>query len=91
MQLKNTYDIRELKKKVHHLKPVVIIGTNGLNDAVLNEIEIALNAHEIIKIKIAGQDRDARNEIAHSICEKTGAILIQIIGNIAAIYRKCPT
>lgn len=88
MQTKTLLDLRELKKKAHHLKPIVMIGAQGFTEAVLNEIEIALNAHELIKIKINGKDRKARNEIAQSISEKTQATLIQSIGNIVAIYRK---
>lgn len=88
MQIKIPSDIRALKKKVHHLNPTIIIGANGLTAAVLSEIEIALNVHELIKIKINGADRGLRNEITNAICEKTGATLIQAIGNIAAIYRK---
>jgi RNA-binding protein len=81
---------RKLKKLVHHLKPVVLLGQKGLSEPVLNEIEIALETHELIKIKLSGEDRDARRSIIETICEKTGSELIHTIGHVAAFYRKNP-
>jgi RNA-binding protein len=84
-------DIRELKSKVHHLKPVVIIGSNGLTDAVIQEINLSLNTHELIKIRIHLNDsKEGMTEIVNEICTKTQAVSIQMIGHIAAIYRKNP-
>jgi len=82
------HDIRELKTNVHHLKPVVIIGNNGLTDAVIQEIDRALNDHELIKIRVHIEDREELSKINDTICAKTGATLIQVIGHIVAIYRK---
>ncbi|MCP4994334.1 MAG: ribosome assembly RNA-binding protein YhbY [Gammaproteobacteria bacterium] len=81
---------RKLKKLVHHLKPVVIIGQKGLSENVLNEIDIALDSHELIKIKLSGGDRNERRAMIESICEQTDAEFIHSIGHIAALYRRHP-
>ncbi|MEQ1484952.1 ribosome assembly RNA-binding protein YhbY [Methyloglobulus sp.] len=77
---------KKLKAQAHGLKPVIIIGQAGLTDAVLAETEIALNTHELIKVKVRAE-RDERNQISEKICTATGATLIQSIGQIAVIYR----
>ena len=82
-------DIRELRSKLHHLKPVIIIGNNGLTDAVIQEINRALNDHELIKIRTQIKDRKKElTQVIQEICTKTDAALIQVIGHIVAIYRK---
>ena len=86
----NRKQVSEQRAKAHHLKPVVLIGQHGLTDAVLNEIDVALTAHELIKIKIAGDDRDERQAFATSICESCDAQLIQVIGKTLVIYRQKP-
>ena len=87
----HAHDIRELRGQLHHLKPVVIIGANGLTNAVIEEIERALDNHELIKIRTLTTVGEELGEIAHKICEKTNSALIQTIGHIIAIYRKNPT
>ncbi|MCL5260618.1 MAG: ribosome assembly RNA-binding protein YhbY [Gammaproteobacteria bacterium] len=84
------HEIRELRSMLHHLKPVVIIGQNGLSSAVVLETDRALTDHELIKIRLNIEDREVRTKIATEICEKTKAALIQTIGHIIAIYRKNP-
>ncbi|MFA6409763.1 MAG: ribosome assembly RNA-binding protein YhbY [Gammaproteobacteria bacterium] len=79
---------RELKAEAHSLKPVVIVGSNGLTPAVLQEINNALDVHELIKIRIGEEDRLVRAEVATKICKDTHSALIQTIGSIAIIYRK---
>lgn len=81
---------RKLKKLVHHLKPVVIIGQNGLSDGVLNEIDIALDSHELIKVKLSGGERDERKAMIESICTQTDAEFIHSIGHVTALYRRHP-
>jgi RNA-binding protein len=66
-----------------------MIGQAGLTDAVLAEIELALNSHELIKVKIRAE-REDRQRISGEICTATGAELIQAIGQIAVIYRRNP-
>ncbi len=79
---------QQLKAQAHKLKPIVLIGNNGLTEAVQNEIEHALNDHELIKIKVAAKDRESKREIIHNVCQERRAELVQIIGNIGVIYRK---
>lgn len=79
---------KELAMQVHALKPVVMIGNKGLTDAVQAEINEALDHHELIKIKIAGGDRECRDEIIAKVCAKQNAMLIKKIGHIFAIFRE---
>ena len=81
---------RWLKKQVHHLKPVVSLGQAGLTASVLAEIEIALDHHELIKVKIAAGDRDLRDEFIATIASRTQSDLIDRIGNVAAFFRANP-
>ncbi len=85
-----TADKKKLRAKAHSLKPVIMIGQSGLTEAVLSEIELALDNHELIKIKIQSDDRDLRSQISAEICSKTEAEFIQSIGKIIVIYRKNP-
>jgi RNA-binding protein len=78
---------KQLKQQAHHLHPVIMIGQHGLTPAVTAEAIGALKAHELIKIKINGADRDERAEIRAAICAATEADLIQAIGNMLVIYR----
>lgn len=78
----------QFKKAAHALKPVVLLGQNGLTESVLNEIDNALQTHELIKIKIGGVERDTREEISQQICERLDASFVNIIGHVLIIYRK---
>jgi RNA-binding protein len=78
---------RHLRGLGHHLKPVVMIGQHGLRDSVIGEIEIALDAHELVKIKIAA-DRDTRDLIAAEIAARTGAETIHRIGQMQIVFRR---
>jgi RNA-binding protein len=84
----SSQELRELRSQLHHLKPIVVIGTNGLTDAVLQEISRALDDHELIKIRTNITDRDERNQITEEVCAKSSAHWVQTIGHIIAIYRK---
>ncbi len=79
---------RQLRGSAHSLKPVVILGDKGLTDNVLEEINRALDDHELIKIRINAADKAQRQQITQDICEKTQAQLIHTIGHIIAIYRE---
>lgn len=81
-------ELRDLRSRLHHLKPVVIIGNNGLTSAVLQEINRALTDHELIKIRANAESRELLAQMVNAICEQCDAILIQTIGNILAVYRK---
>ena len=78
---------RALKARAHHLKPVVRVGQKGMTDSLLAETEQALEAHELIKIHVAMDDRNERHAMAESIAEKTGAAVIAHIGKISILYR----
>jgi len=81
---------RELKALAHHLDPVVTIAENGLSDAVLKEIDVSLRAHELIKIRVVGDDRDLRQQYLGEICEQTGASPVQSIGKLLVVWRERP-
>ena len=77
-----------LRQAAHHLKPVIWVGQNGITDSLINEIEQALEHHELIKIKLRLGEREERDEGINAICEKTNAENIQRVGNILTIYKK---
>jgi RNA-binding protein len=81
---------KQLRAKAHELKPVVITGQAGISDAVLNEINLALDCHELIKVRVNAEDREQRKEMTDYIGGATGAELIQSIGHIIVLYRKNP-
>ncbi len=76
-----------LRSEAHHLKPVVLLGQHGLTDAVLAEIDQALEIHELIKVRIPGVDREDKREITEAITESTGATLVQTVGHVAVLFR----
>ena len=78
---------RHLKQLAHPLKPVVMIGQHGLTDAVLAETEQALEAHELIKVRVSVGDRDARSAVIDELERRSGAERVQTIGHIAILYR----
>jgi len=79
---------QQLKAKAHKLKPIILIGNNGLTAAVNKEIDRALQDHELIKIRIQTNDRDFRRALFTQITQENQAELVQIIGNIGVVYRK---
>lgn len=79
---------QQLKSQAHTLKPIVIIGSKGLTQNIIDETNQSLIAHELIKIRVNAADRESRMQIANEICQQCGAELIQFIGHIAIIYRK---
>jgi putative YhbY family RNA-binding protein len=81
---------RELRARAHSLNPVVSIAENGLTEAVLKEIEVNLNAHELIKIRVYGDSRENRVAYLEEICAKLGAADVQHIGKLLVIYRPAP-
>ncbi|NCX93790.1 MAG: ribosome assembly RNA-binding protein YhbY [Gammaproteobacteria bacterium] len=86
----STQEKCQLRSKAHALKPVVMLGNKGLTDSILSEIDLALSHHELIKVKVAGQEREDKAAIIQSIASSTGAEIIQTIGHIAVFYRKKP-
>ena len=85
-----TKEKQRLKAKAHALKPIILIGHHGLTKAVHHEIELALKSHELIKIRLPTEDRTLRKALFAEICKEQQAEPIQLIGNVAIIYRKAP-
>ncbi|MDN3683838.1 ribosome assembly RNA-binding protein YhbY [Vibrio sinaloensis] len=85
----STKQKQHLKGLAHSLKPVVLMGANGLTEAVLAEIEIALNHHELIKVKVASEDRETKSLIIDAIIRETEAEKkVQVIGKTLVLYRQ---
>ncbi len=76
-----------LRSAAHALKPVVQIGDNGLTDAVLKEIDRNLNAHSLIKVKVALDDREERGSILNKICDELSCANIHHLGKTLILYR----
>jgi RNA-binding protein len=78
---------RFLRGQAHELKAMLQIGGKGLTDAVVNEIDGALEHHELIKVKVGGGDREVRDAMIGELAGRTGAALVQRIGHTAILYR----
>jgi len=85
----NKHAIKFLRGISHNVKPVVMVAEKGLTENVMNEIKIALDLHELIKIKIR-MDKETRNHLISEIIKKTGAHKIHSIGQALTIYRHNP-
>jgi RNA-binding protein len=79
-----------LKALAHGLKPVVLLGSAGLSPAVVKEIDRALVAHELIKVKVPGDDRAEREELFASLAEDLSAARVQAIGKLLVLFRPAP-
>ncbi len=77
-----------LKRQAHDLKPVVLLGGNGLTEGVLAEIDSALDIHELIKVRVPTEDRDMKALVFDAIIRETGAIKVQSIGHILVLFRQ---
>ncbi|MDR1312005.1 MAG: ribosome assembly RNA-binding protein YhbY [Burkholderiaceae bacterium] len=76
-----------LRKQAHSLSPVVIVGSAGLTEGVLKEIDKSLNAHGLIKVRVFSDERTERDKVYQAICARSGAAPIQHIGKLLVIYR----
>jgi RNA-binding protein len=81
---------KTLKARAHKLEPVVQIGAKGLTDEVVGEIERALHAHELVKVRAGALQRDERDAVLKDILGRTGAEHVQQVGKVFVIYRKNP-
>jgi RNA-binding protein len=79
-----------LKAKAHALEPVVQVGQAGASDTVVAEVDRALSAHGLIKVRLAGADRETREELAQTIGARTGAAVVQQVGRILVLWRPRP-
>ncbi|MDP1606366.1 MAG: YhbY family RNA-binding protein [Rhodocyclaceae bacterium] len=81
---------RALRATAHSLQPVVAISQHGLTPGVLNEIDVSLKAHELIKVKLHGVERDERDTLLTAICTELNCAPVQQIGNILVLWRENP-
>lgn len=79
-----------LKGRAHKLNPVVLLGNAGLSEPVLKEIDRALQAHELIKIRVPNDDEAERHRISIEIASRLGAARVQSIGKVLVLYRPAP-
>lgn len=91
MSLSNA-QIRILRSEAHRLmlKPVVMIGQNGLSENVVNELQQALEHHELIKVRVPAADKKEKSAMNNAICQQLEAELIQSIGHVIVIYKSNP-
>jgi putative YhbY family RNA-binding protein len=79
-----------LKARAHGLEPVVQMGAAGLTDAVVTEVDRALTAHELIKVRIATDDRDGRVALGDDLCDRTDAAAVHRVGKVLILWRPRP-
>ncbi|MGB0128748.1 MAG: YhbY family RNA-binding protein [Rhodocyclaceae bacterium] len=80
----------ELRARAHRLHPVAVIGQKGLTPSVLEEIVRCLDAHELIKVRVLGGERETRETLLSTICQTADAAAVQHIGNILILFREKP-
>jgi RNA-binding protein len=78
---------RYLRGLAHPLKPVILVGGKGVSDALVAELDLTLERHELLKIKVAAEDRDTRDAWIADLVQRSGAALIQRVGHTATLYR----
>ena len=81
---------RELRALAHHLEPVVTVGHHGLSPAVLHEIDLALLAHDLVKVRVLGDDREAREAMLAQACAALDCAPVQHVGKVLVLYRPNP-
>ncbi|MGY0797970.1 ribosome assembly RNA-binding protein YhbY [Lysobacter sp. A286] len=78
---------RFLRGQAHDLKAMLQVGGKGITDALVAELDLALEHHELVKLKIAASDREARDAMIGELCTRTESALVQRIGHTAVLYR----
>ncbi len=91
MSKKASQGSKQLRAMGHKLKPVVTIAGKGLTESVIVELDRALTDHELIKVKLAVGSREARTQIAQEISARSGAEIVQSIGNVILLLRRSVT
>lgn len=79
-----------LKARAHAIEPLVQVGHAGLSDAVLAEVDRALTAHELIKVRMAVTDRDEREALGEELCSRADATAVQRVGKVIVLWRPRP-
>ncbi len=80
--------IKQLKALAHKLKPIVTVGQHGMKDSINDELAIAIDFHQLVKVKINVGDRDARDALVAELAKKHKTELVQKIGNVAVFYKR---
>ena len=83
-------NIKTLRGMAHHLDPIVAIGENGATDSAVRELDRALTDHELVKVRLHVDDRDARRAIIEDLRQRSGATLVQRVGKVVVLYRANP-
>jgi RNA-binding protein len=79
---------KHLRRLAHPLSPIVMLGNAGLTDGVVNELELALEHHELVKVSARVGDRDARNAALATLAARTSSALVQRIGHVGVFFRR---
>ena len=82
-----TRERAHLKARAHAHEPVVQVGSSGVTDRLITEIERALTAHELIKVKVGSENRDERVALGDDICARTGATPVHRVGKVLILWR----
>jgi len=80
--------IKYLVSLAHNLKPVIMVGQNGVTDNVLQELNSALSFHELVKIKIAGEDKESRAQMIEQLIKSSSAEVAQKIGKTLTLFKR---
>jgi len=83
----NERQLKQLRRLAHPRRPIVTVGTAGLNDAVIKELEQALTDHELLKVRVRCDDRAERDNVIEELTRRTRSTLVQRIGHVAVLYR----
>ncbi len=83
-----TSQTRHLRSQAHKLKPVVMVGAKGITDSLLEELEIALNTHELIKVKVSAEEREDRDKMIEQLCKASNSVKVQRVGHIVTLFRR---
>ena len=86
----NTKQTKQLKSLGHQLNPIVTVGQHGMKESINTELEIALDFHQLVKIKVGLGDREKRDELINELALHHKATLIQRVGNVALLFRRNP-
>lgn len=77
-----------LRKMAHHRKVIVMLGQHGLTDNIVSEVDLALQHHELVKVRVTASERDTRRALIAQIAERTNSDIIQEIGHLGVFYRR---
>jgi len=80
--------LRWLRSKAHHLKPIVIIGSDRVSEGVIRHVDAALEQHELIKVRLTAADKKEAVTAAAELVSGTDAVLVQRIGHTLVLYRR---